>query len=151
MVGRLLAMDLQEHGVVVSIVHPGFMRTDMTRGVGFDKFWDDGGAVTPREAAESLVKWVADLREEEEKGLARSGEYWAPRGASTFSLLYFTVLCFCLGSAWRGREDGEEGSFYMKFLTCCLYKTLTLILIEDIGTAEVTMGKDLPTPLRLPW
>lgn len=43
MVGRLLSLDLRDKGVVVSIVHPGFMRTEMTKGVGFDKFWDDGG------------------------------------------------------------------------------------------------------------
>lgn len=43
MVGKLLSLDLKEHGVVVSIVHPGFMRTEMTKGVGFDKYWDDGG------------------------------------------------------------------------------------------------------------
>ncbi len=40
-------MDLKEQGVVVSVVHPGFMRTEMTKGVGFDKFWDDGGGEFP--------------------------------------------------------------------------------------------------------
>jgi len=43
MVGKLLSMDLKEKGIAVGIVHPGFMRTEMTKGVGFDKFWDDGG------------------------------------------------------------------------------------------------------------
>jgi NAD(P)-dependent dehydrogenase (short-subunit alcohol dehydrogenase family) len=43
MVGKLLSLDLKEHGVAVGIVHPGFMRTEMTAGVGFDKYWDDGG------------------------------------------------------------------------------------------------------------
>jgi NAD(P)-dependent dehydrogenase (short-subunit alcohol dehydrogenase family) len=43
MVGKLLSLDLKEKGIIVSIVHPGFMRTEMTKGVGFDKFWDDGG------------------------------------------------------------------------------------------------------------
>ena len=43
MVGKLLSLDLKEKGVAVGIVHPGFMRTEMTKGVGFDKFWDDGG------------------------------------------------------------------------------------------------------------
>lgn len=43
MTGKLLSLDLKDAGVVVSIVHPGFMRTEMTKGVGFDKFWDDGG------------------------------------------------------------------------------------------------------------
>ena len=39
----MLSLDLKDQGVVVGIVHPGFMRTEMTKGVGFDKFWDDGG------------------------------------------------------------------------------------------------------------
>jgi hypothetical protein len=43
MVGKLLSLDLKDQGVVVGIVHPGFMRTEMTKGVGFDKFWVDGG------------------------------------------------------------------------------------------------------------
>lgn len=43
MAGKLLSLDVKDAGVVVSIVHPGFMRTEMTKGVGFDKFWDDGG------------------------------------------------------------------------------------------------------------
>ena len=34
---------MKERGVAVATVHPGFMRTEMTRSVGFDKFWDDGG------------------------------------------------------------------------------------------------------------
>ena len=43
MVGKLLSLDLKERGIAVGIVHPGFMRTEMTRGVGFDKYWDAGG------------------------------------------------------------------------------------------------------------
>lgn len=43
MVGRLLSLDLKGKGVAVGLVHPGFMRTEMTKGVGFDKFWDAGG------------------------------------------------------------------------------------------------------------
>lgn len=97
MVGKLLSLDLKEEGVIISIVHPGFMRTEMTSGVGFDKYWDEGGAVTPDVAASSLVEWVEGL------GMEKSGQYWAPRGA------------------------------------------------RDIGTADVTMGKGLPTPLQLPW
>lgn len=74
MVGKLLSLDLKDAGVIVSIVHPGFMRTEMTAGVGFDKFWDAGGAVTPDEAAATLVKWTEDL------DMSKSGEFWAPRG-----------------------------------------------------------------------
>lgn len=40
MVGKLLSYDLKDDGIIVSMVHPGFMRTEMTRGVGFDKYWD---------------------------------------------------------------------------------------------------------------
>ncbi|KAG5979090.1 hypothetical protein E4U55_005573 [Claviceps digitariae] len=97
MVGRLLSLDLREKGVVVCMVHPGFMRTEMTRGVGYDRYWDEGGAVTPDEAAVSLVDWIKKL------SVDKSGEFWAPRGP------------------------------------------------RDIGTVEFTMGRNQPTPLRLPW
>lgn len=43
MAGRLLSLDLKDKGVVVSMVHPGFMRTEMTKNVGFDQYWDAGG------------------------------------------------------------------------------------------------------------
>ncbi len=74
MVGKLLSLDLRDEGVAVAMVHPGFMRTEMTKNVGFDKFWDDGGAVTPDVAAKSLVEWVDDFE------ISHTGEYWAPRG-----------------------------------------------------------------------
>lgn len=136
MVGKLLSLDLKDAGVVISIVHPGFMRSDMTKGVGFDKFWDDGGgksqplpckmpnlmlilpisAVTTDEAAISLVEWV-DLLD-----ISKSGEYWAPRG------------------------PGELPFFGLK-----VKWTASLTAVGDIGTAEATLGKGLPTPLKLPW
>ena len=46
MVAKLLSLDLKERGVGVLSVHPGFMRTEMTKGVGFDKFWDAGGGTS---------------------------------------------------------------------------------------------------------
>ncbi|KAJ3145861.1 hypothetical protein HDU86_000628 [Geranomyces michiganensis] len=97
MVGKLLSLDLADSEVVVSIIHPGFMRTQMTKDVGFDKFYDDGGAVTPEVAAGSLMQWIAAL------DMSKTGEYWAPRGP------------------------------------------------RDIGTAEKVLGKNLPTPFRIPW
>jgi NAD(P)-dependent dehydrogenase (short-subunit alcohol dehydrogenase family) len=97
MVGKLLSYDLKEDGIIVSLVHPGFMRTEMTRGVGFDKYWDKFHAVTPEEAAKSLMAWAEEL------DMSKSGQFWAPRGG------------------------------------------------KDIGTAEEVLGKDLPTPLELPW
>ncbi|KAF8209048.1 oxidoreductase [Mycena galopus ATCC 62051] len=97
MVGKLLSLDLAEREITVAIVHPGFMRTDMTKNVGYDQYWDAGGAVTPDEAAASLIPFIETFT------IGMSGSYWAPRGS------------------------------------------------RDIGTAEVTMGKNLPTPLQLPW
>jgi len=76
MSGKLLSVDLKDRGVAVGIVHPGFMRTEMTKGVGFDKFWESGGAVTPNVAAKSLVEWIDGF------GIEHTGEFWAPRGAA---------------------------------------------------------------------
>ncbi|KAI9758083.1 MAG: hypothetical protein M4579_003214 [Chaenotheca gracillima] len=74
MAGKLLSLDLADKGIAVGMVHPGFMRTEMTKSVGFDKFWDQGGAVTPDVAAASLIDFVTGFN------LDRTGEYWAPRG-----------------------------------------------------------------------
>ncbi|KAF2033968.1 NAD(P)-binding protein [Setomelanomma holmii] len=76
MSAKLLSLDLKERGVAVAVVHPGFMRTEMTKGVGFDKFWDDGGAVTPDVAAKSLMEWIETF------DVSKTGQYWAPRGAA---------------------------------------------------------------------
>ncbi|KAF2271871.1 NAD(P)-binding protein [Westerdykella ornata] len=76
MCAKLLSLDLKERGVAVAAVHPGFMRTDMTKGVGFDKYWDIGGAVTPDVAAESLIEWIDTF------DISKTGGYWAPRGAA---------------------------------------------------------------------
>jgi NAD(P)-dependent dehydrogenase (short-subunit alcohol dehydrogenase family) len=43
MVGKLLSLDLKDKGIIVTMVHPGFMKTEMTKSVGFDKFYEDGG------------------------------------------------------------------------------------------------------------
>lgn len=75
MCAKLLSLDLKDRGTAVAAVHPGFMRTEMTKNVGFDKFWDKGGAVTPDVAAKSLVEWVEGF------DISKTGEYWAPRGA----------------------------------------------------------------------
>lgn len=50
MVGKLLSIDLKEAGVAVAMVHPGFMRTEMTKNVGFDKFWVRKHNFTPIQA-----------------------------------------------------------------------------------------------------
>ncbi|OQE38694.1 hypothetical protein PENCOP_c008G08295 [Penicillium coprophilum] len=97
MVGKLLSLDLKPKGIAVGLVHPGFMRTEMTKSVGFDKYWDAGGAVTPDEAAKTLASFIEGF------DLSKTGEFWAPAGPG------------------------------------------------DIGTAEDVLGKNLPTPLQLPW
>ena len=67
------------------------MRTEMTKGVGYDKFWDTGGgkyvscvsisgdllggsAVYPSEAAKSTLDFIDDLE------IKDTGTFWAPRG-----------------------------------------------------------------------
>lgn len=47
----------------------------MTKGVGFDKYWDDGGALEPGDAARITADWV-----ERDFGIDKTGTYWAPRG-----------------------------------------------------------------------
>ncbi|CAG7917730.1 unnamed protein product [Penicillium olsonii] len=97
MVGKLLSLDLKPKGIAVGLVHPGFMRTEMTKSVGFDKYWDAGGAVTPDQAAETLASFIDKF------DIEKTGEFWAPAGPG------------------------------------------------DIGTAEDVLGKNLSTPLQLPW
>lgn len=65
-------------GNIVSFVgQPGFMKTDMTKGVGFDEFYESGGAVEPEEAAKSLLEFAATVTKE------HNGQFWAPRGPGT--------------------------------------------------------------------
>lgn len=51
------------------------MRTEMTKSVGFDQFWEAGGALDPQDAARILADWI-----EKVFSLEQSGTYWAPRG-----------------------------------------------------------------------
>lgn len=67
MVGKLLSLDLKEKGVIVSMVHPGFMRTEMTKGVGFDKYWDAGGGKRPHWSS----VWSSLTRDELTKAQSR--------------------------------------------------------------------------------
>ena len=85
MTARLLSLDLKKEGVAVGLVHPGFMRTEMTRGVGFDKYWDQGGAVKPQEAAKSLRDFIEGF------DIWLSGEFWAPRGTGDIGTWSDTV------------------------------------------------------------
>ncbi|KAM0751129.1 oxidoreductase [Meredithblackwellia eburnea MCA 4105] len=98
MIGKLLSIDLIKQGVTVVDIHPGFMKTEMTKSVGFDEFYESGGAVEPSVAADSLLDFARDKVTPE-----LNGKFFAPRGP------------------------------------------------RDIGQAENVMGKDLATPLELPW
>jgi NAD(P)-dependent dehydrogenase (short-subunit alcohol dehydrogenase family) len=66
-VGRSLAMDLKERGVAVQLLHPGFVRTDLTRG---------NGIINADESARTLVERIDELTLEE-TGTFRhqNGEY----------------------------------------------------------------------------
>ncbi|KII91324.1 hypothetical protein PLICRDRAFT_503995 [Plicaturopsis crispa FD-325 SS-3] len=97
MVGKLLSFELEKIGVTAVLIHPSFMKTDMVKNVGYDKFFESGGAVTAAEAAHSILDFVDTVQP------AQNGTFWAPRGA------------------------------------------------RDIGEAERVLGKNLPTPLPLPW
>jgi len=75
MVGKQLSYDLEPLGIAVAIVHPSFMRTEMTKAVGFDSAWDVNAALYPDEAAKILGDWVG-----KEFDMSKTGEFWAPRG-----------------------------------------------------------------------
>jgi NAD(P)-dependent dehydrogenase (short-subunit alcohol dehydrogenase family) len=94
MLGKLLALDLAPKDIAVGVVHPSFMRTEMTKGVGFDRFWDDGGALPPQEAAEILASWV-----DRTFGMELTGQYWAPRGTRDIGTW----------DAVMGEKSGKEG------------------------------------------
>ncbi len=63
--GRSLAHDLKSQGVAVALLHPGYVRTDMTGG---------GGNVSPEEAAQMLIARIDAL------SLATSGSFWHANG-----------------------------------------------------------------------
>ena len=65
MAGRSLAHDLQSRGIAVALLHPGFVRTDMTGGAGM---------IDPDESAAGLLARVADL------DLETSGGFWHQNG-----------------------------------------------------------------------
>ena len=75
MAGKCLSLDLKDKDIAVGMVHPGFMRTEMTRSMGMDKMWDEGGAVHPEEAADQLIGWTEDHFD-----MSKTGQFWAPFG-----------------------------------------------------------------------
>ncbi len=65
MAGRSLAHDLKDEGVAVAILHPGFVRTDMT---------GHQGLVDPPESAAGLIARIDELT------LDTSGGFWHANG-----------------------------------------------------------------------
>jgi NAD(P)-dependent dehydrogenase (short-subunit alcohol dehydrogenase family) len=65
MAGRSLAHDLKDEGVAVAILHPGFVRTDMT---------GHQGLVDPPESAAGLIARIDELT------LETSGGFWHANG-----------------------------------------------------------------------
>ncbi len=65
MAGKSLAEDLKDRGIAVAILHPGFVRTDMTGGEGF---------IDPAEAASGIIARIDELE------LSTSGGFWHSNG-----------------------------------------------------------------------
>lgn len=65
MAGKSLSVDLEEQGIPVALLHPGFVRTRMT---------DNSGYIDPNEAAEGLIKRVDEL------DMQKTGTFWHSNG-----------------------------------------------------------------------
>lgn len=63
--GKSLAMDLKPRGISVALLHPGYVRTDMT---------NHSGTVSPEDAARGLLARLDDL------SLSTSGGFWHQNG-----------------------------------------------------------------------
>lgn len=66
MAGKSLAVDLKARGIAVAILHPGFVKTDMT---------GNQGHITPDEAAERLIQRLDELN------LDNTGTFWHSDGS----------------------------------------------------------------------
>lgn len=94
-----------------------------------DKFWDDGGAVTPDVAAHSLVKWIDGF------DINHTGEY----------VLTTDRTIDCNVKDWKQR-------LMEKYADPCTFRYWAPRGPGDIGTAEPVLGpKDkLSTPFQIP-
>lgn len=69
MICKNLALELRDKGVVVVILHPGIVKTDMTAGLG-----EIPGGIDPDEAAAKLYKVLVS------KGIEDTGKFWHREG-----------------------------------------------------------------------
>ncbi|WWC69096.1 uncharacterized protein I206_103032 [Kwoniella pini CBS 10737] len=75
MVGHILSYDLKERGITIAMIHPGFLKTGMTKDAGMEEFYEKMGAVTPDEAAVPFYEFAEKLN------MDMTGKFWAPMGA----------------------------------------------------------------------
>ncbi|GMH45004.1 hypothetical protein BSKO_12961 [Bryopsis sp. KO-2023] len=77
-VGRMLSFDLKHRDVALVMLHPGFLKTEMTKP--YEHLYEELGAIEPQEALPSILKAVGDLT------LETTGRFIAPLGASGLGL-----------------------------------------------------------------
>jgi NAD(P)-dependent dehydrogenase (short-subunit alcohol dehydrogenase family) len=53
MMGVLLSLELKKHGIIVTLLHPGFNKTDMTKK--YEKIWEIEGAVDSDVGAKRVI------------------------------------------------------------------------------------------------
>lgn len=69
-IGKNLAIELKDKGVVVMLLHPGYVRSGMTKGMDMPN-----ESVYPEEAAEKLWRNVVS-----QKGIEDTGRFWHREG-----------------------------------------------------------------------
>eukprot|EP00186_Timspurckia_oligopyrenoides_P001602 CAMPEP_0182448698 /NCGR_PEP_ID=MMETSP1172-20130603/28895_1 /TAXON_ID=708627 /ORGANISM="Timspurckia oligopyrenoides, Strain CCMP3278" /LENGTH=324 /DNA_ID=CAMNT_0024645653 /DNA_START=52 /DNA_END=1026 /DNA_ORIENTATION=+ len=84
MLGKLLAYDLKPFGISMVMIHPGFLRTDMTADK-YSHLWDELGAVTAATAVPYILQCVADL------SLESTGRFVAAMGAHGLGLGIYAI------------------------------------------------------------
>ena len=65
MVGKSLTVDLAPHGIAVALLHPGYVRTDMTGGNGY---------ISTTESAQGLIRQIERLQ------IENTGSFWHCNG-----------------------------------------------------------------------
>lgn len=79
MMGKILAIDLKPKGVALVSIHPGFLRTEMTKH--YAQFYEEFGAVTPDQAVEPILSAVNQLKLDD-----IPGKFVAPMGSKGLGL-----------------------------------------------------------------